>query len=78
MTTAREAILREAAAEAAALRRAGYPDAEVLPEYCIGGEIGPDKIMTKTICVWVGDYRPLPPSRMFLALRRMFGGRDEK
>lgn len=58
MTPARAAILREAEQEAAMLRRCGYPDAQVLPEYCIGGEIGPDRIMTKTVCVHVGDYRP--------------------
>jgi hypothetical protein len=56
MTPARAAILREAEAEASMLRRCGYPNAVVLPEYCIGGEIGPDKIMTRTVCVYVGDY----------------------
>ncbi len=70
MTPARAAILREAEAEVTMLRRCGYPDAVVLPEYCIGGEIGPDKIMTKTICVYVGDYQP---EAIPLLLRKAMG-----
>lgn len=58
MTPARQEILRLAASEAALARRCGYPDAYVLPEYCIGNEIGPDKIMTKTICIYMGEYKP--------------------
>ena len=58
MSPARAAVLQEAEHEAAILRRCGYPQARVLPEYCIGSEIGPDKILTKTICVYVGDYDP--------------------
>ena len=58
MTPARAEILRLAANEAAMMRRCGYPDAEVLPEYCIGNEIGPDRIMTKTICIYAGEYQP--------------------
>lgn len=58
MSAARDEILRAAASEAAMMRRCGYPDAEVLPQYCIGGEIGPDRIMTKTICVYAGEYQP--------------------
>jgi hypothetical protein len=58
MTPARAAILREAEQEASMLRRCGYPDAMVAPEYCIGGEIGPDKFMIKTVCVYVGEYQP--------------------
>lgn len=57
MSAAREAILREAAREAAMLRRCGYPEAQVAPEYCIGGEIGSDNFYTKTISVYVGPYR---------------------
>lgn len=54
MSAGREAVLREAEATAAMLRRCGYPEAQVAPEYCIGGEIGPDHFYTKTISVYVG------------------------
>ena len=57
MTPARKAILAEAEDEAKILRRCGYPDAVVLPQYCIGGEID-GSIMTKTICIDVGEYKP--------------------
>ena len=68
MTPARRAILEQAEHEARLLRRCGYPDAHVLPQYCIGGEIGPDKIMTKTVCVYVGDYQPETIKPMFRSL----------
>ena len=71
MTPARAAILQEAEAEAAMLRRCGYPDAVVLPQYCIGGEIGPDKIMTKTVCVHVGDYDEASIRPMYRAILGM-------
>ena len=58
MTPARAAILREAQHECAMLRRAGYPDARVMPEHCSGGDIGHDHIMTKTVSVYAGEYKP--------------------
>lgn len=71
MTPTRAAILREAEQEAAMLRRCGYPHAQVLPEYCIGGEIGPDKIMTKTVSVYVGDYDEESIRPMYRSILRM-------
>ena len=72
MSPAREDILREAEAWAARLRADGYPDAEVLPEYCIGNEIGSDRIFTRTVAIHVGEYRQ--PPRLLDRLRELFLG----
>lgn len=48
----------EAEAQAAVLRRSGYPEAMAALEYCIEGEIGPDNFYTYTVCVYAGPYRP--------------------
>lgn len=58
METMREQLLREAEKYAAMLRRSGYPDAQVAPEYCIANEIGPDRFFTRTISIYVGDHHP--------------------
>lgn len=59
MTTPREDVLREAEKWATWLRKAGYTDVAVAPEYCIGNEIG-GGFFTRTICVYVGP-RADPP-----------------
>jgi hypothetical protein len=55
--------VREAQGVAAMLRRSGYPDAEVAPQYCIDGEITDDNFYTYTVCVYAGRYQPktIPP-----------------
>ena len=64
MSTARDDVLRDAAQWAAVLRRSGYPEAQVAPEYCIGNEIGPDGFFTRTVSVWAGPHKPesVPPT----------------
>jgi hypothetical protein len=54
----RDDLLRRAEHTAAMMRRSGYPDAVVAPEYCIAGEIGPDRFYTETISVYAGEYKP--------------------
>jgi hypothetical protein len=51
-------LLREAQGYAAMLRRCGYPEAAVAPEYCIENTIGEDGFFTRTISVWAGPHRP--------------------
>ena len=51
-------LLREAEFYAAMLRRCGYPQATVAPEYCIDGVIGEDGFFTKTVSVWAGPHKP--------------------
>jgi hypothetical protein len=51
-------LLREAQSYAAMLRRCGYPEAAVAPEYCIDNVIGEDQFFTRTISVWAGPHKP--------------------
>ena len=53
MSAAREDVLREAEQWAVRLRRAGYTEFEVAPEYCIGNAID-GGLFTRTVCVSVG------------------------
>jgi hypothetical protein len=69
MSDARRHVLWEAE-KSAVLRGSGYPDAEVLPQYCIGNEIGEDRIFTRTISIHVGDYQPKPKSTLMRWLTR--------
>lgn len=55
---ARTKLLQEAESYARMLRRAGYPDAQVAPEYCIANEIGSDRFFTRTISVYAGERKP--------------------
>jgi len=57
VSSARDDVLREAAQWAAILRRSGYPEAQVAPEYCIGGVVGDDGFFTQTVSVWAGPYK---------------------
>lgn len=61
--SARDDVLREARQWAAVLRRSGYPEAEVAPEYCIGGDIM-GGYFTRTVSVWAGPHKPesVPPT----------------
>ena len=61
MTPAREDVLREAEAWAVRLRRAGYTDVQVAPQYCIGNEID-GSFFTRTICLSVGPKAQPPQS----------------
>ena len=77
MSAAREDVLREAEQWAAVLRRSGYPDAQVAPEYCIGGQIGPDRFFTKTISVYAGEYKPeAVPKGIAAALKSAIARRE--
>ena len=49
---------QEAKRTAARLRLMGYPEATAAREYCINGEIGIDRFYTRTVSVYVGEYRP--------------------
>ena len=53
MSAARESVLLEAEQWAVRLRREGYTDVEVVPEYCIGNVID-DGFFTRTVCISVG------------------------
>lgn len=59
MSAAREDILREAEKWAVRLRRSGYTDVQVAPQYCIGNEID-GGFFTRTVCLSVGPRVDLP------------------
>lgn len=59
----------EARRTAIRLRLVGYPDATAERDYCIDGQIGPDRYYTRTVSVFVGEYRP---AARLSALRRVF------
>ena len=67
MTPAREDVLREAEQWATRLRRAGFTEVEVAPEYCIGNEID-GGLFTRTICVAVGPRVPRPAPKGLRAI----------
>lgn len=67
MSAAREDVLREAESWAVRLRRAGYTDVQVAPEYCIGNQID-GGFFTRTISVYVGP-RVVEPKRLSLLAR---------
>ena len=56
MSAAREDVLREAEIWAVRLRRAGYTEVEVLPQYCIGNDIS-GGMFTRTVCISVGPRK---------------------
>jgi hypothetical protein len=62
MSAAREDVLREAESWAVRLRRAGYSEVAVAPEYCIGNAID-GGFFTRTISVYVGP-RVVQPKRL--------------
>jgi hypothetical protein len=66
MSAAREDVLREAESWAVRLRRAGYTEVAVAPEYCIGNEIN-GGFFTRTISVYVGPRAVEPKRLSFLA-----------
>jgi hypothetical protein len=67
VTPAREDVLREAEQWAVRLRRAGYTEVEVAPQYCIGNSID-GGLFTRTICLSVGP-RVAPALRQSLLAR---------
>jgi hypothetical protein len=67
VTPAREEILMEAEQWAVRLRRAGYTEVEVAPQYCIGNSID-GGLFTRTICLSVGP-RVEKPKRFNLLAR---------
>lgn len=67
MSAAREDVLREAEQWAVRLRRLGYTEVEVAPQYCIGNVIE-GGLFTRTVCLSVGP-RIKPASRLGLVAR---------
>lgn len=57
MITDRAELLAKAERIAEGLRRSGWPDAHVAPEYCIAGSIGIDKFYTETISIYAGERK---------------------
>lgn len=50
--------VKAAEQEAAMMRRAGYPEAQAAPDYCIDGVIGHDNFYTYTVSVYAGPHHP--------------------
>lgn len=59
-TELREDLLREAERHVEMLKRAGYKDALVAPEYCIANVIGEDRFYTRTISIYAGEKTVVP------------------
>jgi hypothetical protein len=59
MSAARESVLREAEQWAVRLRREGYTEVAVAPEYCIGNSID-GGLFTRTVCISVGPRADRP------------------